>query len=122
MKNLNFLLIIIGAAFLCTAQDPSDVKNGGQEQQIDKLFDQIMLTFPEDVKARVDAASCQKMAAPLKTGDQNKSEELVTPRRDELINELPDEVRKQVEKTISEIETRRNEKAIQFRDYKRKDK
>ena len=116
------LLIVCFALLSIGQNNPAD--NGSPDvdkQKIDQLFDQIMLTFPGEVRAKIDSASSHQ-ADPVqsKAGEGKSAGSAASLRRDALINELPDEVRMQVEKTISDIEKRRNERALQFKEYKGK--
>lgn len=121
MRNL-IKMIFLTTFFLSLsiAQTSSSDKDymAGDEKKIDQLFDQIMMSFPGEIKAKIDSASGASVQSDVQTGNAESPESRTFQRRDALINELPQEVRMQVEKAISEMEKRRSERALQFKEYR----
>lgn len=111
-------------ALICTIplfSQESEISGGAtEEQKLEQLFNQMMLTFPGAVKAKIDSASERPSEFRQTQGDQKQhGSEVVREMQQGMINELSEELRLQVEKTISEIEEKRNERSLQFREYKR---
>ena len=123
MKFLMICLIPVLSFSLILAQDvkieTSEVKE--VDCKIDRLFDQIMLTFPQEIKMKIDSAGSQKSMPALQKKLKHQENALkISEQKQKKIDRLSPELRKQVEKTIEDIEKRRNERTLQFREYKQK--
>lgn len=123
MKFLMICLIPVLSFSLILAQDIKTEANEVKEAdcKIDRLFDQIMLTFPQEIKMKIDSAGSQKSVPEFQKKLKHQENALkVSEQQQKKIDKLSPELRKQVEKTIEDIEKRRNERALQFREYKQK--
>ena len=106
-----------------SAQDIGDSnRQGADGKRLDLLFDQIMRTLPEGARSKVDSAATVKVdrrstvpatAAP----DKLNAGDAAQPR--ERLNDLPDELKAQVERAISDMEQRKEERKAQFREFRR---
>jgi protein-tyrosine-phosphatase len=100
------------------AQDRSD-SNGqvNDEKQMDLLFDRIMRTLPEGERSKVDSAATVKIDRNRINDKQSHTSErtdIITPR--ERLKELPDELKVQVERVITDMEQRKEDRKAQFRE------
>lgn len=121
--------ILIGLLLcqLIFADDPNTKKEseGIKENPvvIEDIFKEIMLTIPVDVKSDLDSAKKAQNGTVNKTGNakqlQNKGV-VDHIQNDQRFKELPEQVRKQVEKTIMEIDKTREERELQFKEMKKK--
>ena len=90
--------------------------------EIRGIFEEILGSLPCDLKALVDsAASSGETASKTKSGkDSGESSDSITETGERAehatLLELPEELRRQVEKRITEIENKQTERALQFRD------
>jgi hypothetical protein len=91
----------------------------------DALYNEIMMTLPPEMKAKIDSS---KMSTDMnKTGQvkvdsaKNRQElqEKTADQKARHIEELPDELRKQVEKAMQEMEKRQMERKLEFKEMKR---
>jgi len=119
MKHVSMLICVLMMAALSASA------GGGSEQpaalrNTDKLFEEIMQSLPEEAKVQVDSASRvgAAMNLPSKTGSQTFSDD----RKESKVKGLPEDVQKKVEKKIEEIESRREERALQFKEKKKSGK
>ncbi len=100
------------------AQDRSD-SNGqiDDEKRMDLLFDRIMRTLPEGERSKVDSAATVKIDRNRINDKQSHTSEradIITPR--ERLKELPDELKVQVERAITDMEQRKEDRKAQFRE------
>ncbi|MBN1757176.1 MAG: hypothetical protein JW863_02595 [Chitinispirillaceae bacterium] len=116
-------VIIMTVLFLGTgipsAQDRSDSNvQVNDEKRLDLLFDRIMQTLPEGERTRVDSAATIKVdrnSVTEKSSVQTSGHEpVITPR--ERLKELPDELKVQVERAITDMEQRKEDRKTQFRE------
>lgn len=119
MKALMIILISVLNFSLVLAQE-NIKENKNRDCKIDRLFDQILTTFPQELKSKIDSAGSQKSIPGKKSFKTLQKASKVSAQQQKKIDELSPELRKQVEKTIDDIEKRRNERALQFREYKQK--
>jgi hypothetical protein len=123
---IRFLMVsaIIGL-FVTTAiaQQKDTNKLPSDEKQIDLLFDRIMKTLPDAERSKVDsAASAQLLRHETRTtaAAAPAHEREIAPRVGaKRIEDLPPELRAQVERTINSMESRREERKAQFRENAR---
>ena len=153
MKQLLILqlVILIGSSFLAAQETPTKPATGNAKK-IDQLFDQIMLTFPDDIRDQVKSATEQQDAfqnlSPAvrqnkkehkKASSKAHKEHKKTPSKAQkeqkkalakahkeqkkaMGNELSPELKKQVEKAIVDIEKKKKDRALQLKEYKEKPK
>lgn len=136
MKNLTILktVIMIGLAlslspFILKAGEPDDVKDKNADAQtgrpvvIEDIFKDIIQTLPSNVKADLD--SLRKVQ---EKGNKNQVHKVDTQKiaeqisMDKRMKDLPENVRKQVEMAIQEIEKNREERELQFKEMQKKKK
>ncbi|MDG5816222.1 hypothetical protein QA601_14100 [Chitinispirillales bacterium ANBcel5] len=84
----------------------------GVKRDASSMMTQIMESLSEEDIARIDSAS-RNRPAEKERGAVVREKELQVHNR---LKDLPPEVKKQVERTIAEIESRREERGIQFRE------
>ena len=104
-----------------SAQDGRDshvqVQEKKDEKQLDFLFDRILQALPEGERTKVDSAATVKIDRKNITGPSGYAREheaVITPR--ERLKELPDELKVQVERAISDMEQRKEDRKAQFRE------
>ena len=91
------------------------------DSRLEVLFDQIMETLPEEKRSRVDSAGNtrpEQRPDLSETVSGNRSGD-ITPTSARL-KQLPQELRVQVERVISDIEQRKEERKERFRESQRK--
>jgi hypothetical protein len=135
MKNINISLRFAFLSMLCmtpplfSRQSPSiDANPAGQKQSAaSAIFNDIMLTLPADMKAKVDSASISgKYARPQPpskgrpAAESSPSKRAAMEKRNGAIADLPEDVRDQVEKSIIDIDLRNKDRQIQFKEYEKK--
>jgi hypothetical protein len=123
---VSFLCVL----FLAPAQPSraSDAKDTNQRQRAaSAIFDDIMQTLPGDMKTKVDSAGVMtKNGRPVSASkahaaaDSRSSSQTSAMRRDEAAGSLPDDVRGQVEKAISDIDLMNQSRQIQFKEYEKR--
>ena len=110
-------LVLFGTV-AASAQDHSDSKGqANDEKRMDLLFDRIMKTLPEGERSKVDSAASVKIDRNLvneKQAHTSERGEIITPR--ERLKELPDELKVQVERAITDMEQRKEDRKAQFRE------
>lgn len=116
-------MIVIAALVLfgtvaASAQERNDSKGqANDEKRMDLLFDRIMKTLPEGERSKVDSAASVKIDRNLvseKQAHTSERGEIITPR--ERLKELPDELKVQVERAITDMEQRKEDRKAQFRE------
>jgi hypothetical protein len=137
MKDLLSVIQVILLCFLAPAFAQSPGSDGSKDTNqrhhaTNAIFNEIMSTLPLDMKAKVDSAGINSVAArhDQKQGTRNSMPgkspmalpQGVTPGvlREEAIKGLPEEVRGQVEKAISDIDLMNQNRQIQFKEYEKK--
>lgn len=112
------------------AQQPASTGSGAADQKqraASAIYDDIMLTLPGDMKARVDSAAvsgkCTRPAPGSKSraaGDLRTSNKSAAAQRDGAVGSLPEDVRGQVEKAITDIDLMNQNRQVQFKEYEKK--
>ncbi len=100
----------------------------GQDTQakqpaVEDIFQDIMLTLPSDVKTDVDSVKTNKPVVNMNNNEQVKnSNEKIRDQiqKDKRLQELPENVRDQVEKAIIEIDRNLEERVLEFKEMKKK--
>jgi hypothetical protein len=102
-----------------TAQEQDTNRQAIEEKRLDLLFDRIMQSMPDSTKKQIDSAASiandhlnlnQKV---FKAEKQLTTENTTTKT---MVHELPDELKAKVERTIAEIQQRKEERKAQFRE------
>ena len=127
MKTLIRTLAIMASLFAAASaqqlkSDAPAAKPESEAVDAAAIFDEIIQTLPEALKADIDSASrhnetsgTQKPAAQEETGKH-----AAEMKSDARLEELPEEVRRRVEKAIEEIEKRGAQRSAQFKEIKKK--
>lgn len=122
------MAVIVTGVFTFVAADSTHSEI--RVKTTDKLFAEIMESLPGEAKARVDSAGStvlQKSNQTKSKKEQARLEKSPLPKnvkegqlRDQRLEQLPEQLRLQVEKAISDIDKRREEKALEFKEINRK--
>ena len=90
------------------------------EKRLDLLFNEIMETLPDQERSRVDsAATVTTRSKQLPQSPSTESHRNGTVPVQTRLNGLPDELRGQVERAIVDMEQRKEERKIQFRESRK---
>lgn len=112
-------IVLVVFVNISTAQAQDANRQTIEEKRLDLLFDRIMQSMPDSTKKQIDSAasiandhlnSSQKV---FKAEKQLINEKTVTKT---TAHELPDELKAKVERTIAEIQERKEERKAQFRE------
>jgi len=123
---LRTLLLCVLVPVLAHAASPSDSKALNQKQRATSvIFNDIMQTLPNTMKARVDSASTNiknkrsaSSADPKSTSDSRSVTSAA--RKDGAVQNLPEDVRGKVEKAIIDIDLMNQDRQVQFKEYEKK--
>jgi hypothetical protein len=121
---LIFRGVLLVALAVCgvSAQESGDSnKQVSNEKRLDLLFDQIMQTLPEGARSKVDSAATVKTDRRPVSGvtSAGKMDHITAHSPRERLSELPDDLKAQVERAITDMEQRKEERKAQFRDSRR---
>jgi len=118
-------MVIIWGILLITAVNAQQHKNDSN-RDADEIFNSIMQTMPDEKKARVDSASSVSKSM-KKTGDTGKKSMAKTgtsgktiDRNEVSIEHLPEAVRRQISKTMQEVEQQKVDHMIEFKEIREK--
>ena len=93
--------------------------------KVDDIYNEIMSTLTPEVRGTIDSTmSSGTQSVPLKSGaDSSRNMQLqqskMAGEKIRHLDDLSDDIRKQVEKTMQEMETRQHEREIEFKEMKR---
>ena len=110
-------VLCIGAGTLVAQDKPDSGTPVNDAKRMDQLFDRIMQTLPEGERSKVDSAAAVKIdrkRVSEKASTQSAEHDNITPR--ERLRELPDELKVQVERVITDMEQRKEDRKAQFRE------
>lgn len=113
-KISGIILIVSGCLFAQNSEKSSEHSNGTTpDQRMDMLFNQIVRSIPEKSKNLSDTANFQGTNGnrPL---EHASASETAQGRRAEMTKTLPDDLRKQVERAIEEIDLKKIEHTPSF--------
>jgi hypothetical protein len=133
-KSLQFFLLCMVCLMTPLVAQSGDTPSQGAVDQKQRaasaIFDDIMLTLPGDMKAKVDSAAasgkssrtarnvpCAKNDA---AGQARSSSNASADKRDGAVSGLPDDVRGQVEKAMTDIDLMNENRQVQFKEYEKK--
>jgi hypothetical protein len=88
----------------------------------DAIFDDIISSLPDEVRARVDSASGihpRQQRQTARQGDEAAEASHPEVPVDKL-DELPEKLRLQVEKTIQEMDTRNTQRRMELKEHRRR--
>lgn len=124
-----FWIVLFGIVPLISTAvaQPETAEHQRNEEELDILFGRIMQEIPDDVRERMDRASMvqgesldiKKTIDPEDKSHQNRHKH-INLRKNENMNELPEALQLQVERTISEFQKRKEERKAKFRESKRR--
>jgi hypothetical protein len=133
LSILRVVLLCLLAPAFAQSPGPDGSKDTNQRHhEANAIFNEIMSTLPLDMKAKVDSAAINSMDARhmQKPGTRNTipgKSPIAPPQgaaagvsREGAIKGLPEEVRGQVEKAISDIDLMNQDRQIQFKEYEKK--
>lgn len=108
------LLIPVIGIYAQSSTTGSEVKPiGTSDRKFDQLFNQIVQTIPEKSSGLHDSVN-QQMRLESDRPETAVSPEKMRDRRNQMTRELPDDLRKQVERAIEEIDLKKVEHAPSF--------
>lgn len=126
---LSFFKIVMVSSLLCatlvSAQQGDTNRQVVEEKRLDLLYDKIMQTMSSDLRERFDSAATfsGERKAPVNRTEGNRSAPLTSTHNDAALkarmNELPDDLKLQVERAITEIQKRNEERKAQFRESRK---
>jgi hypothetical protein len=101
----------------------SNENKKAEQPAIEDIFQDIMLTLPSDVQADIDSVKTKHTVINENDIHHNsnineKIEDQIS--KDKRLLELPEKVRKQVEEAIKEIDRKREERTLEFKEMKKK--
>jgi hypothetical protein len=125
-QSLLWMFFIVAPLF--AQQSSGNVSKPADQKQraASAIFDDIMLTLPGDMKAKVDsAASSRKCVRPSSASDSKASGDShasnkAAASRENAVGTLPDDVRSQVEKAIIDNDLMNQNRQVQFKEYEKK--
>jgi|GEM_PF-2307085 len=115
--------------FILKAEQPGEKNDGKAEIQdkrpvvIEDIFKDILQTLPSNVKADLDSlkkGQTKETKSTVKKVDTEKIAEQIN--QDKRMKDLPENIRKQVEQAIQDIEKNREERELQFKEMQKKKK
>jgi len=115
--------------FILKAEQPDEKNDGKAEIQdkrpvvIEDIFKDILQTLPSNVKADLDSlkkGQAKETKSTVKKVDTEKIAEQIN--QDKRMKDLPENIRKQVEQAIQDIEKNREERELQFKEMQKKKK
>jgi hypothetical protein len=116
----NILVIVLMSVFALFAQTNSSSSAVQQQkvssdQKIDMLFDQIMRTIPDKSNVQHDSVT-QQTKIDNRRPEKAVPSEMAKERRTQMTRELPDDLRKQVERAIEDIDLKKIEHVPAFKE------
>jgi len=113
-KLTGIILIVSGCLFAQNSVKSAEHSNGTTpDQRMDMLFDQIVRSIPEKSKNPIDTATKHSTDG-NRLSERSSAPETAPERRSEMTRALPDDLRKQVERAIEEIDLKKIEHAPSF--------
>jgi len=122
MKTAVFAMITIIMSVVSSNGQTPDEAPVAKERQIDHLFDRIMESLPDAARMKVDSAGSSAERRPAQSSDAAKLSGI---RKQESVEqqlrrqELPDDLKAQVERAIDEMELKKEHRKMQFRESRR---
>ncbi len=95
-------------------------RDNDRSKSYDELYADILSNLPKDAKAKVDSAQSggsqkgDSKKAKVKTAEELRK--LATEKRSHEMKELPTAVKARVDKVLSDLDTRRKEKVLEFKE------
>lgn len=121
------VFLLLATAHLCQAEEsgssPVSVETRSQVEEketFESYFDDIMVNLPSEVKAQIDTAkgSGEQSTQEIATGKIEKTPESIGANYSSQLDELPLHLRKQVEKTIQDLDAKTKQRELEFRQLK----
>lgn len=126
MKNTNkkslikSLLLFLFLFALIYSGNKKDLQNNNIAI-IEEIFDNILLTLPENIKMDIDSVSANNSNITNKDYQSNGNATVGKKiNNDKRFQKLPVNIQNQVEKTILEIDKSRENRKLQFKEKKKK--
>jgi hypothetical protein len=128
-------MIVVGAAAAVLAAGPVCAEGDGDRKKspkddtlkkVDALYNEIMLSLPREMKAKIDAARIRSsdgekkvVAAADSVKHAGGLETSMREQENRLTEELSKELRLQIENAIQEIEKRKIERDVELKEIRR---
>ncbi len=131
MNRVVRLVLIFGIAAQAFSQVDHEkayqIPESVEQTNTDEIFDEIMQSLSVDVKAEIDSASKgngRRVEPKEKPGSglsvqKDRLNDQTGSQAGHVLENLPDEVRRRVEKAMTEIEKRQKERRMQFKEPRR---
>ena len=121
IKKVFYIITLCGLISSTVSQEVKS-QESRQNGSTDDIFKEIMQTLPQEKQNEIKSAN-QIMEQKELSGEEveavrNRMQE----RRNQAIDELPDEVKEKVEKTINETEKNMEERRLQLKELKQGNK
>jgi hypothetical protein len=128
-------MIVVGTAAAVLAAGPvfaegdGDWKNSPKNdtlKKVDAIFNEIMLSLPQEMKAKIDSARIRSDEKKNVTGAEDSAkqaaeglEKSAQEQKNRLTEELSKELRLQIENAIQEMEKRKNDRDVELKEMRR---
>jgi hypothetical protein len=128
-------MIVVGTAAAVLAAGPvfaegdGDRKNSPKNdtlKKVDAIFNEIMLSLPQEMKAKIDSARIRSDEKKNVTGAEDSAkqaaeglEKSAQEQKNRLTEELSKELRLQIENAIQEMEKRKNDRDVELKEMRR---
>jgi len=126
LPSIYFFVFVTGGLLLCTtplaAQQDDSNKQHTEEKRLDLLYDKIMQNMTSEVRERFDSASTSHAAHKTPVSRPNVTSDVpYTSLQSDVqlkarLHELPDNLKVQVERAITDMQKRKEERKAQFRE------
>ena len=116
--SLISVVCILTAAGAQTAGEETDGQQTQQKTRTDAIFAEILQSLPSEAMAEIDSA--EKTTAQFQTMQQQSPEEYEQ-RKGDAMEQLPEQLRRQVEKAIDKIESGAQQRQMEFMEQKQKE-
>ena len=122
MITIVFLVLSAAAGSFAGGEKASEQKNA--LRNADAIYNEIMLSLPPEMKARIDSSRSSQKAGRAETTNADSAkraldlQEKAREQKARYLEELPLELRQQVEKAMQEMEQRQKERELEFKEMK----
>jgi hypothetical protein len=128
-------MIVVGTAAAVFAAGPVFAEGDGDRKsspkndtlkKVDAIFNEIMLSLPQEMKAKIDSARIRSDEKKNVTGAEDSAkqaagglEKSTQEQKNRLTEELSKELRLQIENAIQEMEKRKNDRDVELKEMRR---
>jgi hypothetical protein len=119
------VVLAAGAAFADDGNSGKKDQKSDTLRKADAIFNEIMLSLPKDMKARIDSARTilnkkEVAGAADSVKHADKPDNTTQEQKGKPPEELPYELRQQIENAIREMDKRQNERVIELKEMKKR--